>query len=423
MDNRWRRSIRAHFAARIHGLTNRTSLRPGGRTPDGLGRGVRSLLVVALVLGSSAVPTAAQTDETTTTTAPSSTPSTLSEEDRAKKARAAANLNEAKAADSEIAAALTDINEAAQATQSKIDQAQARLEAAQDTMTTATEELTRMQSEQSEIEDQLRAKAVEGFKSGGLVDPGPFFSQSNINQSIRQSQLLEQANRSTAELLEDLRALLEDERVIQAEAAQAARDAATLEAELQGDLEILREQSTTQLRLKAEAESRINKWEAELTAYAAEDEGIKKLIADTAASPVTAALPAEPSLLGYQWPLSGRVTSGYGYRIHPVYGTRKLHSGIDISAPRGTPIATTSGGVVISSGWRGGYGNAVIVDHGGGFTSLYAHLSALHVSVGQSLERGDVVGLVGATGTATGNHLHFEIRVNGTATDPVPYLP
>jgi murein DD-endopeptidase MepM/ murein hydrolase activator NlpD len=86
-------------------------------------------------------------------------------------------------------------------------------------------------------------------------------------------------------------------------------------------------------------------------------------------------------------------------------------------------VTATTGGTVISSGWRGGYGNTVIVDHGDGFTSLYGHLSQLGVSVGSSVDRGDVVGLVGATGTATGNHLHFEIRVNGVATDPRPYLP
>ena len=140
-------------------------------------------------------------------------------------------------------------------------------------------------------------------------------------------------------------------------------------------------------------------------------------------APVAAPQPREPSVLGYQWPVIGRVSSGYGYRTHPVYGTRKLHSGLDVAAPRGTSISATSGGVVIYAGWRGGYGNTVIVDHGGGLTSLYAHMSEIGASEGQVVERGDSLGLVGATGTATGNHLHFEIRYNGTPTDPAPYLP
>jgi murein DD-endopeptidase MepM/ murein hydrolase activator NlpD len=119
----------------------------------------------------------------------------------------------------------------------------------------------------------------------------------------------------------------------------------------------------------------------------------------------------------------GPVTSEYGYRIHPVYGSRKLHSGLDVSAPKGTPIAAVQGGTVLMAGVQGGYGNVVIVDHGDGVSTLYGHMSKINVSKGQQVDRGDVVGLVGATGTATGNHLHFEVRINGEATNPRPYLP
>jgi murein DD-endopeptidase MepM/ murein hydrolase activator NlpD len=377
-------------------------------------------VAIVMLVGAAAFPSQAQTESTTTTTAQTTT--TLSAEEKAKKAEAAGNLNAAKAADSEIAAALLSINEAAQTTQSRIDQAQRQLEVARETMATATSELAESNDEQELIEEQLRSKAVEGFKSG-FHDPGPLFSERDINQSIRQAVLLQETNKSTADLLEDLRALLEDRQVAQAEASQAAEDAEALEAQLVAELETLREQSTVQLELKAEAESRIAKWEAELTAYAAEDSAIQQLIADSTASPIAVPAPAEPSLLGYQWPVVGRVTSPFGYRIHPVYGTRKLHSGLDVGAPTGTPIAATSGGEVIFSGWRGGYGNAVIIDHGGGITSLYAHMSQLGVSEGTTVDRGDIVGLVGATGTATGPHLHFEIRLGGTPVDPAPYLP
>ncbi|MCP3992093.1 MAG: peptidoglycan DD-metalloendopeptidase family protein [Actinomycetia bacterium] len=427
MDNRSRRSLLLRFAAKTLYLVPAV---PGSSTSAADSdqpwvrvhrrRLRRAAVALVVLVGAAALPSQAQTGSTTSTT--SQTPSTLSAEDRAKKAQAAGNLNAAKAADSEIAAALGSINEAAQTTQSKIDQAQRRLKVARETMATATTELAESNDEQIEIEDQLRAKAVEGFKTG-LDDPGPFFSKRDINQSIRQAVLLEQTNKTTAELLEDLRALLEDRQVDQAEAIQAAQDAEALEAQLVAELETLREQSTVQLRLKGEAESRIAKWEAELTAYAAEDSAIQKLIADTAATPVAVPAPAEPSLLGYQWPVVGRISSPFGYRIHPVYGTRKLHSGLDVAAPGGTPVTAASGGVVISSGWRGGYGNTVIIDHGAGISSLYGHLSQLIVPVGAIVDRGDIVGLVGATGTATGNHLHFEIRLGGVATDPRPYLP
>lgn len=449
MDNRSRRD--SHPVNPGETVLSGFSVNPGpplsNRPPRELvsRTSARAALVAVVLLGLTTFPALAQTENpTTTSTAPDSPPSstgppttispgestttvsgvttTLSAEQVAKKNQAAGNLNAARAADSEIAAGLRSINEEAQATQSKIDRVQRLLEVAKTTMETTSEELAESSTEQDEVEQQLRAKAVQGFKTG-QDDPGPFFSDGSINQSIRQTQLLQQANKSTSELLDELRALLEDRQVAQAEAERAAEDAGQLERELLKELETLRSQQTVQLQLKAEAESRIAKWEAELTAYAAEDSAIQRLIADSTATPIAQPQPSEPSLLGYQWPILGTVTSGFGYRIHPVYGTRKLHSGLDVSSGLGTPISATSGGTVIFAGWRGGYGNTVIVDHGLGLTSLYAHMSQIGLSEGASVDRGDVVGLVGATGTATGNHLHFEIRLNGVATNPRPYLP
>lgn len=125
------------------------------------------------------------------------------------------------------------------------------------------------------------------------------------------------------------------------------------------------------------------------------------------------------------WPLSGysRISSGYSGRIHPVSGKwQSQHAGIDIPAPRGTPVLAAEDGVVISTGYMGGYGYTVIVDHGGGLSTLYAHNSALSVSKGQTVSRGQKVAEVGSTGTSTGNHCHFEVRVNGSHTNPLPYL-
>ncbi|HEY0713672.1 MAG TPA: M23 family metallopeptidase, partial [Polyangia bacterium] len=113
-----------------------------------------------------------------------------------------------------------------------------------------------------------------------------------------------------------------------------------------------------------------------------------------------------------------RTTSGYGPRIHPIDGTRSFHTGMDLAAPEGAPILAAQGGIVRSAGPRGGYGNAVEIDHGGGVTSLYAHASALHVKPGDKVEAGEQVAAVGATGRATGPHLHFEVRVEGKAIDP-----
>ena len=120
---------------------------------------------------------------------------------------------------------------------------------------------------------------------------------------------------------------------------------------------------------------------------------------------------------GIMWPLRGRVTSGYGRR----WG--RLHAGIDIAAPKGTPIRAAKAGTVVFAGQMSGYGNVVIIDHGGGLSTLYGHQSRLGSSRGQRVSQGQVIGYVGSTGHSTGNHCHFETRVNGVARNPRNYLP
>lgn len=124
------------------------------------------------------------------------------------------------------------------------------------------------------------------------------------------------------------------------------------------------------------------------------------------------------------WPVPGwsRISSGYGNRPSPITGRNEFHTGIDIPAPAGTNIISTDSGTVIFSGWMNGYGNTIIVDHGNGISTLYAHNSRNLVSVGQSVERGQVIGEVGTTGNSTGNHLHYEVRINGSHTDPMQFL-
>ena len=122
------------------------------------------------------------------------------------------------------------------------------------------------------------------------------------------------------------------------------------------------------------------------------------------------------------WPLSGPVVSPFGYRIHPILHYRKLHTGIDIAVGYGVPIHAADGGSVIYATWMGGYGNVIIVDHGNGVSTLYAHQSSLAVGTGATVSRGQVIGYVGSTGFSTGPHLHFEVRLNGTPVDPMGYL-
>lgn len=124
-----------------------------------------------------------------------------------------------------------------------------------------------------------------------------------------------------------------------------------------------------------------------------------------------------------RWPVNDLVTDHFGWRTHPVYGTRHFHDGIDINAPAGTPVAVVARGRVTYVGYLGGYGLAVKVDHGDGLVTMYAHLSKALVEPGQTVAGGDRIALSGSTGTSTGPHLHFSVFVGGSPVDPVGWLP
>jgi len=124
----------------------------------------------------------------------------------------------------------------------------------------------------------------------------------------------------------------------------------------------------------------------------------------------------------FMWPVAGFLKSGFGMRRHPILGTMRMHAGIDLVAPNGALVKAGDGGQIIQAGYDGGYGYSIVVYHGGGFATWYAHLSRILVAVGQNVSRGEVIGLVGATGWATGPHLHFEVRINGAAQNPLEWL-
>jgi murein DD-endopeptidase MepM/ murein hydrolase activator NlpD len=182
---------------------------------------------------------------------------------------------------------------------------------------------------------------------------------------------------------------------------------ATLERERQSLQAQATQISTTKTRTAEELKD-LEKEEAKLEAE------LKALLAGPKVSG-----PA-PGML--QFPTAGRVGSRFGYRIHPIYGYARLHAGVDIGAPTGQVIVSAESGQVVRSGWCGGYGNCVVVQHSGGLATLYAHMSQRAVGVGTWVRMGQAVGYIGSTGLSTGPHLHFETRVNGTPVDPCRYL-
>jgi murein DD-endopeptidase MepM/ murein hydrolase activator NlpD len=161
-------------------------------------------------------------------------------------------------------------------------------------------------------------------------------------------------------------------------------------------------------------------WEAQADALEAQSRAVAAVIAATPPPPLTApaagAAPSAPSSTGYVWPVQGSVVSPYGQR----WG--RLHAGIDIAAPAGTPIVASASGRVIYAGSMSGYGLLVVIQHAGGIATAYAHNSSIAVSVGQSVGQGQTIAAVGCTGSCFGDHVHFEVRVGGSPVDPMGYL-
>ncbi len=124
----------------------------------------------------------------------------------------------------------------------------------------------------------------------------------------------------------------------------------------------------------------------------------------------------------FSWPVSGTITSPYGWRRNPFGGGPEFHQGLDIAAPTGTTVTAAASGTVIMAQWYGGYGNYILIDNGNGYSTGYGHLSAIYVTSGQQIRRGQAIGAVGSTGASTGPHLHFEVRMNGKPVDPTSRL-
>ncbi len=153
------------------------------------------------------------------------------------------------------------------------------------------------------------------------------------------------------------------------------------------------------------------------------EEEARRASARRAAELAGESLPPEPGAPGQLlWPVSGPITSPFGMRMHPVYGRPILHAGIDIGVPQGTTIAAAADGRVIVAGYQGDCGNMVALDHRGGLSTIYCHMSQIFVGVGQDVQRGQAIGAVGMTGDATGPHLHFQVMQDGHPVDPMSYL-
>lgn len=308
----------------------------------------------------------------------------------------------------------------------------AKLTAAQKQMAILTDELQEILADLGSRTDVFVDRAVAAYKAGPTAAAEGVLSGENFNDVMDRYTYYQAALDADSTLIDEIEVLRDgvEERRIEVEERQAEITEARIA--LQADrheAQVLHDQRAAVLaerraivdekkNLLAEVRGRQAVYEAQLAAFKAAEQ--EKLALLAAASSSNGQFPTGGGQL--LWPAAGPLTSSYGYRTHPIFGDTRLHTGIDIGAAYGAPVIASDSGVVVYAGAMSGYGNAIVIDHGGGLATTYNHLSAFTVSSGQSVRRGAQIGAVGCTGYCTGPHLHFEVRVDGSPVDPMPYL-
>ena len=303
------------------------------------------------------------------------------------------------------------------------------LTAAQQDLTIVTAELLDVQTDLVERTDVFTERARAAYMTGSTAYLESFLSAENFSDLVDRVAYHEAVMNADASLIDEIAALRDETEARRATVEERNLEIARAKLALERNrdsLESLHAQRMSVLDARESAvaaksaalatiearKSELRSLEAQLSADAARIQGL--LQGGSIGSPT-----GTGQLL---WPTSGPVTSPYGYRTHPIFGDQRLHTGIDIGAAYGAPVFASDYGVVAFAGVMSGYGNVIVIDHGGGLATTYNHLSSFGVAQGQEVARGVQVGAVGCTGYCTGPHLHFEVRVNGSPVDPMPYL-
>jgi murein DD-endopeptidase MepM/ murein hydrolase activator NlpD len=291
--------------------------------------------------------------------------------------------------------------------------------------------LDKAQADLLTAQGNLEARAVDIYKAGRLGNVELLFGTSRLAELVNRfdllSKILEQDDAVVLQI-EELRSRVSEEkagleaeqvRVGRAEEEQSARKA-ELDALVQEERDSLERLSSA----RADKRDVVTKAETDQAAWEKQEESLKAE-SERLGTELRSLGGGQVSVQGtgrFIRPIPGRVSSGFGYRVHPIFKVRRMHTGVDMSGSSGTPIRAADRGTVVQAGWRGGYGKTVVIAHGNGLTTLYAHQSAIMVGVGSIVNQGDVIGRVGSTGYSTGPHLHFEVRVGGRPVDPMGYL-
>jgi murein DD-endopeptidase MepM/ murein hydrolase activator NlpD len=331
---------------------------------------------------------------------------------RAHRVAAAAKLDAARASDQQLSTAVANLDNAVHQQVAATDAANQALQAAQVSVSQAEARLNATKQRVDQFRSVAVDSAIDAYTHAGGHTVTDIIQAKSLAELSQREMYINTLMSSDRDALDQLRGALQDQSAEQARVAKA-RDVMKQRRNDAGDkLKALAGQLKVQAQLQGALNDRLADYAAEAEAAANEEGNIQALLAKAQGADTGPA-----SAAGLIWPCRGPLTSPFGMR----WG--RMHQGQDIACCYGTAIHAAKAGTVVFAGVMSGYGNVVIIDHGGGFSTLYAHQSRMAVSQGQHVGQGDIIGYVGSTGHSTGPHLHFETRFGGTPRNPIPYLP
>jgi murein DD-endopeptidase MepM/ murein hydrolase activator NlpD len=288
-----------------------------------------------------------------------------------------------------------------------------------------TAKLKFLRRQHAEAVDRLNDRIVAVYESGGVSTIDVLVSSASFSDLVSRLDYVKQITEQDQRIADSVGRAKDRMRVAQARTTVTRRKVQTVTRAVAARTEQTRAiknqlvaQEGALSNARGEKRAALASVEEQRQEYLHEVEGLLAVSSQLASriQASQASTPVRPSGGGLMWPVAGPVTSSFGWR----WG--RMHEGIDIAVPSGTPVHAAAAGRVIIAGWVGGYGNLVVVDHGGGLSTAYGHNSSFAVGVGSSVSQGQVVAYSGSTGNSTGPHVHFEVRVNGSAVDPLGYL-
>jgi len=344
------------------------------------------------------------------------------EEARAAEQEALEQIDILRADDAAVAETLAEIQGLVDAQTARVAGAQQALAAAESEVLYREQLARDAEAAVAALREEIAVRAVDSFV-GTDTTIEPWLESGDPNRTAIRLAMLDFAAGSERDLLDDLRTVQSEmeDNVRRGEEARVEADRLRVAFELA--LSELESRRAVQLEVQAELQLRIDDWIAIANERDMASDEFTALIREATAAATGLAV-GSASLEGFVMPTSGSVGSAFGPRVHPIFGTVRQHTGVDIGAATGNAIWASKDGRVIFAGWKGGYGNTVVMVHGDGtVTTLYAHMSVIHASVGDRVDQGEVIGEIGSTGFSTGPHLHFEVRVNGEPKDPQAFLP